>query len=101
MGVKWKTKRPRVRMRKYSALRLEENYSAMNSRSNNSPQNLLALDFGLRRIGVATGSCVTGTASPLETITAVGGEPDWPRHDPLLKGWKPDLTGLWLPCNQA
>ena len=72
----------------------------MNSRSNNSPQNLLALDFGLRRIGVATGSCVTGTASPLETITAVGGEPDWARIDHLIKEWTPDLIVLGLPYNK-
>jgi putative Holliday junction resolvase len=72
----------------------------MNSRSNNSPQNLLALDFGLQRIGVATGSCVTGTANPLETITAVAGEPDWTRIDHLIKEWAPDLIVLGLPYNK-
>ena len=71
----------------------------MNSRSNKSPQNLLALDFGLKRIGVATGSCVTGTASPLETITAVAGKPDWARIDHLINEWTPDLIVLGLPYN--
>jgi putative Holliday junction resolvase len=72
----------------------------MNARSNNSLQNLLAFDFGLQRIGVATGSCLTGAANPLETITAIGGEPDWARIDHVIKEWAPDLIVLGLPYNK-
>ena len=32
------------------------------------PATILAFDFGLRRIGVAVGQTVTGSASPLGTI---------------------------------
>jgi len=52
-------------------------------------KSLLALDFGLRRIGIATGSCLTGTASALETVTAVAGEPNWARIDQLIREWAP------------
>ena len=71
----------------------------MRPRPNSSPQTLLALDFGLRRIGVATGSCITGTASPLETITALADQPNWQRIHHLIKEWAPDLIVLGLPYN--
>ena len=72
----------------------------MNSRSNSSPQRLLALDFGLQRIGMAAGSSLTGTASPLETINAIAGEPDWARIGQLIAEWAPDLIVLGLPYNK-
>ena len=71
----------------------------MTSEPNSAPQRLLALDFGLRRIGVATGSCLTGTANPLETVKAVANEPNWVRIDQLIKEWSPDLIVLGLPYN--
>jgi putative Holliday junction resolvase len=60
---------------------------------------VLALDFGLRRIGVATAVLVSGTASPLTTINAHNGEPDWHTLDALLTDWEPDLLVLGLPYN--
>ncbi len=38
------------------------------------PRSFLAFDFGTRRVGVATGNTVTGTASALRSITAQGDE---------------------------
>lgn len=61
--------------------------------------SLLALDFGLRRIGVASGSPLTGTASPLTTVAATDGVPDWSRMDALIGEWQPDLLVLGLPRN--
>ena len=72
----------------------------MSGGSQTPANSLLALDFGLRRIGVATGSCLTGTASALETVTAVAGEPDWARIDQLIREWAPDLIVLGLPYNR-
>ena len=60
---------------------------------------LLALDFGLRRIGVASGSTITQTASPLQTIDAVDGEPDWAALDALIAEWQPALLVAGLPYN--
>lgn len=64
-----------------------------------NPASLLALDFGLRRIGVATGSPLTGTASPLTTIAASDGLPDWGALDALIADWRPDLLVVGLPRN--
>mgnify|MGYP001815431503 CR=1 FL=1 len=72
----------------------------MNHGLHGPAKSLLALDFGFRRIGVATGSCLTGTASRLETVTAIAGEPNWGRIDQLIKEWAPDLIVLGLPYNR-
>ena len=71
----------------------------MSSRPNKAPERLLALDFGQRRIGVASGSCLTGTSSPVETVTSIAGEPDWVRLGQLISEWGPDLIVLGLPYN--
>jgi putative Holliday junction resolvase len=42
-----------------------------------APQIVVAFDFGLRRIGVARGNTVSGTAAPLTTLPAQDGVPDW------------------------
>ena len=38
---------------------------------------VLGFDFGLARIGVATGQTVTKTATPLTILKAQQGQPDW------------------------
>lgn len=62
-------------------------------------RTLIALDYGLRRIGVAAGTIATGTATPLTTLTASSDEPDWPALDGLIAEWSPDLLILGLPLN--
>ena len=37
----------------------------------------LGFDYGYKRIGVAVGQAVTGTAKPLKIISAKEGIPDW------------------------
>jgi putative Holliday junction resolvase len=49
---------------------------------------LIAFDFGLRRIGVATGNLVTRTASPLSTLE-VGAELPWQDIDRIIAEWRP------------
>ncbi len=61
------------------------------------PGTLLALDFGLRRIGVATGTPLTGTATALTTVAASDGEPDWATLDAVMAEWQPDLLVVGLP----
>lgn len=53
-------------------------------------ETFLAFDYGERRIGVAVGQSVTGTASPLATVSVCGGEPDWAAIDGLVAAWRPD-----------
>lgn len=61
---------------------------------------LLAFDFGLKRIGVATGNRLTRTASPVTTLTA-GKEPPWPEIDALISQWHPDLIVVGRPGGDA
>ena len=63
------------------------------------PTTLLAFDFGLSRIGVATGQTVTRTATALSTVRARRGAPDWREIDALVRDWQPDLMLVGLPLN--
>lgn len=60
---------------------------------------LLAFDYGARRIGVAVGQTVTGSARELATLTAVGDEPDWDAIESLIDDWQPDLLLVGLPLD--
>lgn len=53
-------------------------------------RTFLGFDYGERRIGVAVGQSVTGTASPLSTVNVRDGEPDWDSIDGIVSTWKPD-----------
>jgi putative Holliday junction resolvase len=57
---------------------------------------LLAFDFGLRRLGVATANRETRTASPLTTL-AVDREPPWPDIDRLVEDWRPAQFVVGVP----
>ncbi|MBV1906928.1 MAG: Holliday junction resolvase RuvX [Pseudomonadales bacterium] len=59
----------------------------------------MAFDFGLKHIGVAVGQTQTFSASPLTTINATFGKPDWRQMDTLINEWNPDLLLIGLPIN--
>jgi putative Holliday junction resolvase len=59
----------------------------------------LGFDFGTRRIGVAVGQTVTGTATPVGTLTAVARRPDWERIGALIRDWRPEGLVVGLPFN--
>jgi putative Holliday junction resolvase len=63
------------------------------------PQILLGFDFGMKRIGVAVGQMVTKTATPLETIKANKGIPDWNIIKKIIKKWQPDAIIVGIPLN--
>ena len=50
---------------------------------------VLGFDVGHKRIGVAVGNAITGTASELGLIEVRDGIPDWARFEALLKDWAP------------
>ena len=60
---------------------------------------VLAFDFGLRNIGVATGQAITGTATELTTLRARDGVPDWTVIAGLIDEWRPDVLLVGLPLN--
>jgi len=57
---------------------------------------LLAFDFGHRRIGVAVGQTLTGTANAL-TVVSVSGKPDWQTIAGIISEWKPAGLVVGLP----
>jgi putative holliday junction resolvase len=60
-------------------------------------QNYLAFDFGLRRIGVASGQTLTGTAEPLATVETHQNEPDWRSIAQLVQTWRPHALVVGIP----
>ncbi|MEJ2534008.1 MAG: Holliday junction resolvase RuvX [Gammaproteobacteria bacterium] len=58
----------------------------------------LGFDFGLRRIGVASGQTATCTANPLAVI-AHGDAPDWAALERLVREWRPVGLVVGLPLD--
>ncbi|KAA6185376.1 Holliday junction resolvase RuvX [Thiohalocapsa marina] len=58
---------------------------------------LLGFDFGTKKIGVAVGQTVSGTATPLMTIRYRGHKPDWARIEALVGEWQPEAAVVGLP----
>jgi putative Holliday junction resolvase len=60
---------------------------------------LFGFDFGPRKIGVAVGQTVTGSASPLATLRSRNDKPDWVRIEYLVREWQPSAAVVGLPHN--
>ncbi|HEY5994554.1 MAG TPA: Holliday junction resolvase RuvX [Gallionellaceae bacterium] len=60
---------------------------------------LLAFDFGTKRIGVAVGNSISGTAQPLTTIQGEENAPRFAAIEKLLAEWQPAALVVGLPCN--
>ena len=64
-----------------------------------APATILAFDFGLRRIGVAVGQSVTGSASPLGVVANRESGVDHEAIAALVKEWRPDLLVVGMPAH--
>lgn len=62
-------------------------------------RTLLGFDFGTKRIGIAIAQEITGTASPLTTVTAIKHKPDWDSISKIIEEWQPDLLVVGLPLH--
>ncbi len=60
---------------------------------------ILAFDFGLHHIGVASGNTTTRTCSPQKSILAKDGIPNAQSLDKLVKDWCPSMFIVGLPLN--
>ena len=60
---------------------------------------IIAFDYGERHIGVATGQTLTSSATPLKTLPARNGVPDWSAVRRLVEDWQPQLLVVGLPLN--
>lgn len=59
----------------------------------------LGFDFGLRRIGVAVGQRLTGSAAPVDTVAARDGGPDWQHLDRIVADWRPSALVVGIPLH--
>ena len=63
------------------------------------PETILAFDFGLRRIGVAVGQDVTGSASPLGVIDNSENGADREAIRRIVDEWSPDRLVVGMPLH--
>ena len=63
------------------------------------PATVLAFDFGTRRIGVAVGTTITGSARPLTTIHAANGSTRDAALARVVAEWQPQLLVVGLPVH--
>ena len=61
------------------------------------PATILAFDYGGRRIGIAVGQSVTGSASPLGTAANRESGPDWATIERFVSEWRPARLVVGLP----
>lgn len=64
-----------------------------------TPETVLAFDFGLRRIGVAVGQSVTASASPLGVVTNSVQGPDYEAISRMINEWRPSRLVVGLPMH--
>jgi putative Holliday junction resolvase len=57
----------------------------------------LGFDFGYKRIGVAVGQRLTCSASPVTTVAAKQGIPDWGDVQKIINQWVPQALIVGLP----
>lgn len=64
-----------------------------------APEVVLAFDFGRKRIGLAAGDTLTGSASPLPAIAVVSTGPDWSAIERSLRSLHPKRLVVGAPYN--
>lgn len=63
-------------------------------------QTYLGIDFGFKRIGLATGQSLTGSTSALNTIANSKQQTNWDAIDKAVQEWQPNAFVLGLPLNK-
>lgn len=58
---------------------------------------VLGIDYGLKRIGIASGQTITGSATPITTLEQNNGSPDWDALEQLITQWKPQALIVGIP----
>jgi putative holliday junction resolvase len=61
------------------------------------PQSIVAFDYGTKRIGVAVGQTVSGTASPVATVRSRAGNPDWNAIRAIVESFAPEALVVGIP----
>jgi putative holliday junction resolvase len=61
--------------------------------------SFLAFDFGEKRTGVASGTRLTGSATPLQTIHTAVSDVRFAAIEKLLQAWQPDALVVGVPTH--
>ena len=61
---------------------------------------VLAFDFGLRRIGIASGDTLTRGAAPRPAVSAGASGPDWPAIEREVRALAPERLVVGAPYNE-
>lgn len=61
------------------------------------PETIIALDFGLRRIGVAVGQQITNSATAIGVVANRDNGPDWARLEAIISEWQPARLVVGMP----
>ncbi len=62
-------------------------------------RSVIAFDFGLRRIGIAAGNTLTGTAAPRPAAAVTASGPDWAHIAREVAAIQPDVIVVGEPYN--
>ena len=62
-------------------------------------ETVIAIDYGLRNMGVAVGNTLSCTAQPLAVIGARDGVPEWETLATLIAEWQPARVIVGHPIN--
>jgi len=65
----------------------------------NSPQLIIAFDFGTQKTGMAVGSSIIESATPLALFPMKDGIPNWNELLKIIKQHQPNLFLVGLPLN--
>lgn len=65
----------------------------------NSPQLIIAFDFGTQKTGMAVGSSIIESATPLALFPMKDGIPNWEELLKIIKQHQPNLFLVGLPLN--
>ncbi|OTG89754.1 Holliday junction resolvase RuvX [Acinetobacter sp. ANC 3813] len=65
----------------------------------NSPQMIMAFDFGTQKMGMAVGQSMIESANPLALFPMKDGIPNWDELLKIVKQYQPNLFLVGLPLN--
>jgi putative Holliday junction resolvase len=61
--------------------------------------NVIGIDYGVSKIGVAVGNTQTSSSSPLEIIINTKSGINWPQLEAIIQEWKPQVIIIGQPFN--
>ncbi len=64
-----------------------------------TPTLILALDFGVKKMGMALGNSLTADARPFDILAMNNGQPDWDNLLGIIEQWRINVVLVGLPLN--